>query len=306
MRNISINDIWNDKSFRVSIVLTLVFLSIGFVFLHFGLAIYGWAMFIILPVVLGFAIGALNNRTGKIVGLLTGLGVFLVILLIAGLEGYVCVPICLPLIIPFIFIGAILSKLTKRMRVISEKKRLNAMALPLVVFLIFAPLEMALVDSTNEIRVVRSVIILPHSPEEVFNAVKSIKKVEGDKPFLMKLDLPVPIKCVLEKEEVGATRICYFEKGRIVQRITSFEPGRVLSMDIISYELTGRDWLEFIDADYTFELVGEKHCKMTRVTRYKSNLAPRQYWERFEVLGIEQEHDYVFSHIRMYLMKGNN
>lgn len=297
MKNITLQDIWKDRSFRISIIMTLLFLTVGFAFLHLGLATYGWAVFIILPIVLGLAIGALDNRAGKIVGLLTGLAVFLVVLILMGLEGFVCILICLPLIIPFIFIGAIISKLARRIRSMKDDLRINVLVLPLVIFMIIAPAEQLLTSNSEEIREVSTEIILPFSPEEVFDAVKSIDKVTGDKPFLMKLDLPIPQKCVLEHEEVGATRICYFEDGRIVQRITAFERGKILSMDIVSYELTGRDWLKFVDADYLFEPTADGGCKLTRITRYKSNLSPSLYWESFEILGIEQEHDYVFSHL---------
>jgi len=35
------------------------------------------------------------------------------------------------------------------------------------------------------------------------------------KPFLMNFDLPIPTKCVLEKEEVGGIRTCYFKGGNL-------------------------------------------------------------------------------------------
>ena len=117
----------------------------------------------------------------------------------------------------------------------------------------------------------------------------------------MKLDLPVPFKCILEKEEVGALRICYFEGGRIVERVTVFEPGKLLQMDVIDYELTGRDWLGFKEAIYKFDSLGTNSTKLTRITTYTSKLLPRIYWNRFEKIGVSQEHNYVFENIKSRL-----
>lgn len=55
----------------------------------------------------------------------------------------------------------------------------------------------------------------------------------------MKLDLPIPNKCVLEKEEVGGLRTCYFTGGTITERITELQKGKILRMDVIDYKLTG-------------------------------------------------------------------
>ena len=40
---------------------------------------------------------------------------------------------------------------------------------------------------------------------QVYDAIKSVDTLIADKPFLMKLDLPIPQKCILEKEEVGGS-----------------------------------------------------------------------------------------------------
>lgn len=89
--------------------------------------------------------------------------------------------------------------------------------------------------------------------------------LDAEKPFLLQLDLPIPTKCVLEKEEVGALRTCYFKGGRlsnadfgggkIVERVTEFERGTVLKMDVVDYHLIGRKWLGFKEANYYFELL---------------------------------------------------
>jgi hypothetical protein len=68
-------------------------------------------------------------------------------------------------------------------------------------------------------------------------------------------------------------------------------------MDVIDYNLIGREWLGFKEAIYYFEATGNNCCKLTRITTYTSVLTPRFYWEPMEKLGIKQEHDYVFNNL---------
>lgn len=103
---------------------------------------------------------------------------------------------------------------------------------------------------------------------EVYEAIKSVDTIDAEKPFLMKLDLPVPQKCVLHEEKVGGLRTCYFEGGQIVEKITVLEKGKILKMDVIDYQLTGRKWLGFKEAIYVFDELADGRTKMTRITTY--------------------------------------
>jgi hypothetical protein len=96
-----------------------------------------------------------------------------------------------------------------------------------LIFLFAAPVEKAILGDQKEIIEVESTVLLPYSPSEVYDSIKSVDTLDAEKPFLMKIDLPVPQKCVLEEEEVGALRTCYFEGGKIVERITELEKAGV-------------------------------------------------------------------------------
>lgn len=292
------NAILKDRSFRLSIILSLLFLGTGFTFLYFELVAYGWALFILLPIVLGISIGALPDRGCAHIGLITGLVIFLVLLLIGQLEGFICVLMALGIIVPLLFLGSIIVHLFQRYHEIKSTDKLSVLILPLVLLLFAGPVEKLFTGNDKAITEVRSEIELPYSAEEVYDAIKSVDTLVADKPFLLKLGLPLPLKCVLEKEEVGGLRTCYFEGGRIVERITELERGKILKMDVIDYKLMGMKWLGFKEAIYTFERTGEHSCKLTRITTYSSELKPRFYWEPLEKWGIRQEHEYVFNNLK--------
>ncbi|MBI3258127.1 MAG: polyketide cyclase, partial [Ignavibacteriae bacterium] len=180
-------------------------------------------------------------------------------------------------------------------------------------FLIVAPSERYLKNEKKQIIEVKTEQVFNYTPEQVYDAIKSVDTLTGEKPFLMNFDLPVPTKCILEKEEVGGIRMCYFNGGNlsrgdfgggtIREKITELERGKVLRMDVTDYNLIGRKWLGFKEAIYYFDKIGDSSCKLTRVTTYTSELTPRIYWEPLEKIGISQEHDYVFSNLNNDLKK---
>lgn len=261
----------------------------------------------LLPVVLGIAIGSMPVRKYSLIGAIVTTILILIAIYIPGLSGIICIVMALGLIIPFIFLGYVITRLVKRYREIKDTNRLSVLLLPLLPFLIAAPTEHFLKTEKESVIPVTTEQIFNYTPEQVFETIESVDTLDAEKPFLMKFDLPIPTKCVLEKEEVGGIRTCYFDKGSlsngdfgggtITEKITAIERAKLLKMDVISYNLIGRKWLGFKQAIYYFDKVGDHSCKLTRVTTYTSVLTPRFYWQPLEELAIRQEHEYVFNNL---------
>jgi len=299
--------ILKDKSFRLSILITTLFIGTGILFLVLDLTDYSWTLFVLLPVVLGIAVGTMEVRKYALHGTILTTVLLLIAIYIPGMSGVICIVMAIVLIIPFIFLGYVIVRLAKRYRKINDTNKLSILTLPLLPFLIVAPSEHYLKKEKEEIISVSTEKIFDYSPEQVFDAIKSVDTLDAEKPLLLQFDLPIPVKCVLEKEEVGAKRICYFKGGRmsnadfgggtITEIVTEYERGKVLKMDVVDYTLVGRNWLGFKEAIYYFEPIEEGKCKMTRITTYTSVLTPRFYWEPMEKLGIQQEHEYVFNNL---------
>ncbi len=299
--------ILKDKSFRISIILTTIFIGTGIAFLFLNLVDYSWILFGLLPVVLGVAIGTMQVRKYALLGAIITTVLLLVAIYIPGLSGVICIVMAIGLVVPFIFLGYVIARLVKRYRLITETNRLSVLILPLIPFMVAAPAEHFLKKEKETVIEVKTARIYNYTPEQVYDAIKSVDTLDAEKPFLLKLDLPVPTKCVLEKEAVGALRTCYFKGGQlsnadfgggtITERVTQLERGKVLKMEVINYNLIGRKWLGFKEAIYYFEPSGNNACKLTRITTYTSVLTPRFYWQPMEKTGIRQEHDYVLNNL---------
>jgi len=286
------------KEFLISIIISLTFLSLGFLLIHYELIGYGISFFVFLPFILGYILGDSAIKAFSLWGLAVSLVMFFVLLIFGGLEGMVCILMVMPLVVLAIALGILVKKLMKRrIKAYEEENQIKSSILPFCLFLALGFTEAEFTKGESNIIEIRSEIILPYNPIEVYETIKSVDTLDAEKPFLMKLDLPIPQKCILEEEKVGGLRTCYFEGGQIVEKITALEKGKVLRMDVIDYQLTGRKWLGFKEAIYLFDEMENDHTKMTRITTYTSELYPRFYWRPLEKIGIEQEHQYVFSNL---------
>lgn len=283
----------------ISIVISLTFLCLGFALLHYELIGYGLSFFVFLPFALGYILGKSTIKTISFWGLIISLAIFFILLLAGGLEGMVCILMAMPLIIVAVALGAFVKYLIKKKRNKDNQHNIiKNSILPFCLFLTFAFVETELTKNERFVIEVTSEIVLPYSPIQVYETIKSVDTLATEKPFLMKLDLPIPQKCVLEEEKVGGIRTCYFQGGQIVEKITALEKGKILKMDVIDYQLTGRKWLGFKEAIYLFDELENGQTKMTRITTYTSELYPRFYWKPLEKIGIEQEHEYVFDNLK--------
>lgn len=305
--------ILKDKSFQLSIILTIIFIGTGIVFLFFGLVDYSWVLFALLPIVLGIAIGSMAFRKFALLGAILTTILLLLGIWVPGFSGIICILMAIGIVVPFIFLGYVIARLVKRYNEIKDTDKLSILVLPLILFIVSAPAEHFLKRNKEEIVEVRSEKIFNYTPEEVYDAIKSVDTLDAEKPFLLKLDLPIPTKCILEKEEVGALRTCYFKGGRlsnadfgggtITERVSELRRGKILKMDVIDYDLIGRKWLAFKEAIYYFEPAANNSCKLIRITTYTSVLSPRFYWEPMERMGVEQEHQYVFNNLEKDLKR---
>lgn len=288
-----------NRQFLFTALLTIALSAIGFMLLHFKLTGYGYTFFILVPLCIGFFLGKEPSwKTSSIFALLVGLVAFFYLLLTAQLEGLFCIITLLPLAIVLILFGTWLGwEIRKSVGYTNSDVQLNVY--PLIILLMSGSIEHYFSKNYDHRRV-ESKIFLPYPKEVVFDYIKSVDTLNTAKPLLLQLGLSVPQKCILDKEAVGAKRICYFKEGTISEKVTAFERGKILKMNVTDYNLPGRKWLKFDEAIYLFE-AKPTGTLLTRITTYKTELKPRFYWLFWEEKAIEAEHEYVLNDLKKRL-----
>ena len=261
----------------------------------------GSVLFLLLPFATGFATALVaRGRNIVVASLSIALILCTAILVATGMEGWVCVLMSAPLIAVGLAIGAMFGYLI-RGYVIDKSSVPRVMSVLLISVLpVFLMGANSLEEPSRRIpraETFTSVLVLNAPPEKVWNAIKTMDRVNGHKGFLMKIGLPVPVSCSIDKEAVGGLRTCYFESGYIQERITEWNPPRSMKLEITSWDVPGRPWLDFKDAGYEFHEANGQ-TTMTRTTTIISRLLPVWYWRRFERLGVETEHQYLFESVK--------
>ena len=273
----------------------------GFLLVYDETGAMGAVLFLLLPIATGFATAlVVRGRTIVTASLIIGLIFCSVVLLVTKMEGFVCVLMSAPLIAIGMTIGALLGALVRR-QVIDKARSPRAMNLLLLLVLPLFLMGANTIEEPSR-RIPRaetftSVLVLNAPPEKVWNAIKTMDHVSAHKGFLMKIGLPVPISCSVDKEAVGGKRTCYFESGYIEELITEWDPPRSMKLEITNWDVPGRPWLDFKDASYEFHQENGQTI-MTRNTTIVSRLLPAWYWRRFEKIGVMTEHEYLFEAVK--------
>ena len=289
------------KQFNITVVITIILSLVGFLLLSKRLEEFGYTTFIITPVCIGYFIGQRPGRKINLVfALLFGIIAFFVFLFTMGLEFLFCIILVSPIIIVGMYIGTAIGYwLRQKVNGARKSNNLKLSILPLLVLLFAGTFEHYFMGKYDYLKVQTS-IYLPYGAGKVYDYIKSVDTLNTDKPFLLHLGLPIPEKCILSKEAVGAERTCYFEEGKIDERVTALKRGEYLKMNVTGYTVPLPKWLTFNEAIYLFK-AKDTGTVLTRITTYRTELKPRFYWRFWEVKAIEAEHEYVLEDLKRRL-----
>jgi hypothetical protein len=257
----------------------------------------GAVMFILVPFAAGAAIALVTPGRAMAAAAILSAFSSLFFLVAAGKEGLLCAALAFPLIFVALCVGLAVGYIITRFAnaIRGRGFAINSIVLIMMPLMIYTGHRWELRSLTGARReIVTTSIHLPALPEQVWANIQSLPVVHGEKPLLMYVGLPIPQRCVLEGVGVGAKRTCYFDHGYIEEIILAWDPPRSMVLSINRTNMPGRHWLEFEGADYRLRPDGDGTA-LTRTTMIASHLYPVWYWRRFERLGVEDEHEYLFS-----------
>ena len=258
----------------------------------------GVVVFLLVPLAAGFAITMVTKGAQRISSAaLLATFVSLLLLIALKMETLVCAIMAMPLLFAGLLAGIGLGHLFQWAR---RKLGGNGVAFPSIM-LVSMPLvilaghrvELAtLVHPRTE--VVTSSVRIAAPADMVWFDLQSFDTVIAEKPLLMHIGLPVPMRCVEKGTGVGAKRTCYFDRGSIDETVVEWSPPTLMRLSIDRTNMPGRHWLGFEDAEYTLHQDGDV-TTVTRTTTIVSHLYPAWYWRPFERRGVADEHEYIFG-----------
>jgi uncharacterized membrane protein YhaH (DUF805 family) len=213
------------QAVAAGIGLTLAAVIVGA--LVFG--VYGLALFILSPCVIGVVTAYLGNRSGDLGARRTNLLVLSTALLggaaliAAALEGVVCIVLASPLGVGMALIGGAIGRsiaLTSRH---SAGRTLSSLAaMPLIFATESAVPPSVSFDSSQTIEVAAP-------PEVVWKAMVHMAPLDEPVALPFRLGLAYPAGGEIFGEGVGAVRIGVFSTGVAIERITEWVPNRKLA-----------------------------------------------------------------------------
>lgn len=260
----------------------------------------GLALFMLVPLGAGFSITLVTRGfNSAVAAALLAVLTSLVLLIALKKEGVLCAILAFPIILGSLVIGVLIGMLARKV-FLSNRKHQTTTTGMLLIFtpvLIFAgeKIENPMLANPRT-EVVENAIEVQGTPEQVWNNILTIDNVEASKPFLMYVGLPIPQRCTLRGQGVGAKRTCYFDAGYIEETVTAWNPPYEMKLTIDRTRMPGRHWLGFESAQYELAPLG-RTTRLTRRTTIVSHLHPAWYWRRFERWGVESEHDYILRDV---------
>lgn len=300
----------------IAIVLTaiiavcLTMLSIEF------LELYGRAIFVATPFVCGAVCVLIYNRKGdKKIGeslsvSLLGGWMTLLLFLLLGLEGLICLVVAMPIIVPLFAVGGLIGIIISR---ICRKKESALIASVLLIGLV--PILMGFEATQSDRSTLRSVqtrVIINATPESVWKEVIAFSPIPTPQEWFFRLGIAYPTDAKIEGHGVGAIRYCNFSTGAFVEPITHWEEPSRLAFDVseqpkpmIEISPYGTinpphlNWaIQSERGEFRLNHLDDGRVELVGTTWYRVKMEPEAYWGWIADEIIHRIHLRVLNHIR--------
>ncbi len=295
-----------SKRYLVALLLLILYITGGVALLRAG--IYGWTIFILLPVFLGGLASWLFRPTTA--GRAAGLGALTVaaatcFLLLLGLEGLVCIVMALPLAAPLGAFGGWLAYW-------AESSRLAARSVTALLLLPPATLTWD-AKAPPSVFQVRTQIVVAATPEQVWKHVITFSELPEPEEWFFRAGLAYPKRARIEGSGPGAVRYCDFSTGPFVEPIEVWDEPRLLRFRVTENPAPMHEWSPYAQirpkhlqgylvskrGQFRLTRLSNGHTLLEGTTWYQHGLWPAEYWRWWSDAIIHRIHLRVLNHIRM-------
>jgi uncharacterized protein YndB with AHSA1/START domain len=273
--------------------------------LHHGT--YGWTLFAMSPILLGAVVSWFRQpETGYAaarIGAITG-GACTAALLFLGAEGAICIIMALPITIPMGALGGWLVYFLRKS--VNDMRSVTAMLL-----LPIATLAWDL-KAHPPVYAVTTQVVVNAQPEQVWKYAVEFSPISESREWYFHTGVAYPQRTRVEGQGVGAARYCELSTGPVVERISVWEPPRLLSFDVISTPDAMHEWSPYGENrpkhlhGYYVSKKGEFRLTplpggrtlLQGTSWYQHGLWPAEYWRWWSDAIIHRIHMRVLNHVR--------
>ncbi|HNP33256.1 MAG TPA: hypothetical protein PKN96_08185 [Flavobacterium sp.] len=297
----------------VAIVFALGYSSVYF------MGDYGWTVFVFLPFLVGFSPSyfassklVLSKRECYSLSFITLL-VSILILLLGGIDGLLCVSMATPIWAVIVWFGAYAGFVLK-----NRKSPLgNTTAVVILAFYSLSFLSFDYINEPDNITPVTTSILINAPIEKVWKNMISYDTIAESKRF--KPGLPFPISAAIKGSGVGAIRYANFTTGTFVEPITKWQEPYLLQFSVESNPAGIKEWNPYCvmhpphlegyyksyKGQFRLKRMGNNVTLLEGTNWYKIDLYPQFYWQLWTNAIIHKVHNRVLENIKTESEKEN-
>jgi hypothetical protein len=253
-------------------------------FVHEGHLGQTAALFIGLPTVLAIGL-TLTPKAKSATGMaVKGLTIGLVLSAILLGEGVICILMAAPLFYGIaLAIGLTIDAVRRRERKIHEGKLYSVLLIPLVLMSLEGVTPITSFPAVGTATATQTVAATPLGVEA---ALAAAPRFDRTLPAFLGLGFPRPLAAEGSGMAVGDHRTIWFtgrngSRAALVLEVVQSEPGHVRFQARTDQTAIAR-WLEWQDADVTWQPIGTDRTRVTWTLHYVRQLSPAWYFAPFE------------------------
>jgi hypothetical protein len=276
--------------------------------------LYGWVLFVFVPIAAGFGATLLLAQSqpirGRDVIMVSGVSVLLlgVGLMAFAIEGAICLLMSLPLALPLAWLGGYAGYgLAPRFAA-----RGSTTLLVIAGLLPFgATVERAL-DLRPGVFAVSTSIDLRQSPERVWQTILEPAKLAAPTHAVFRAGIAYPLASHIEGAGLTATRYCDFSTGKLVEPVLVWDNLRRLRFTVVSNPLPMQEWTPYArihpphldgflvsrQGEFALMPLPDGGTRLIATTWYQHHLWPAHYWRWWSGYIIHRVHEMVLENVR--------
>jgi hypothetical protein len=298
----------------ISILVTVAILSIfGFVSLEVFNE-YGWAVFLIIPFLIGFLPPFI---VGKYEGITKGesyrlsfitIGIAIIGLLVFAIEGLICIAMAFPILWVMVWLGSYLGYKS------NKGKWLNSTSSTIgILLLCICSMGFDCLNEPENLIPVRTKIIVNSPIDVAWNNVVTFNKINEPIDWIFKTGISYPTDATIKGTGEGAIRYCNFTTGSFVEPITTWNEPNLLQFDVKEQPIPMNEFNPFWNihpqhlngyfksykGQFKLTEISKNKTEIEGTTWYKVDITPEIYWKTWSDFIIHRIHKRVLNHIKL-------